>query len=113
MRPYQPTDRKWKGDPKGLPFFFMKNAFSTKGKTRVVSLNIVDKMLNAFTMHSFLLQCLGLMLLPCLLALVRFSFTYKETIQFTYLLTKIIHYEKESIFFDDDAFARLYGCGKG
>ena len=35
--------------------------------------------------------------------------------QFTiYLLfTKIIHYEKESIFFDDDAFACLYGRGKG
>jgi hypothetical protein len=47
------------------------------------------------------------MLSPCLLALVRFSFTHKETIQFTYLLTNSIHYEKESIFFDDDAFACL------
>jgi hypothetical protein len=42
------------------------------------------------------------------LALVRFSFTHTETIQFTYLLTKIIHYEKESIFFDDDALACRY-----
>ena len=33
--------------------FLKKNAFSTKGRPRVVSLNDVDKMLNAFTMHSF------------------------------------------------------------
>jgi len=30
-----------------------KNPNLTKGKTRVVSHNNVDKMLNAFTMHSF------------------------------------------------------------
>ena len=53
------------------------------------------------------------MLLPCPWASVRFSFTNNETIQFTYLFTKLIHYEKENIFFDDDAFACLYGRGKG
>jgi len=33
--------------------FLKKTSFSTKGKTRLVSLFDVDKMLNAFTMHSF------------------------------------------------------------
>ena len=33
--------------------FLKKNAFLTKGKNQVVSLKDVDKMLNAFTMHSF------------------------------------------------------------
>ena len=47
---------KKKGNPFGLPFFFyffQKNAFSTKGKLYFVRLIDVDKMLNAFTMHSF------------------------------------------------------------
>ena len=35
----------------------------------------------------------------------------QENLLFTYLLINSIHYEKESIFFDDDAFARL--CGRG
>jgi len=34
-------------------FFFIKNAFPTKGKTSLARLIGVDKMLNAFTMHSF------------------------------------------------------------
>ena len=38
---------------------------------------------------------------------------YDYNQQFTYLLTKLIHYEKESIFFDDDAFARFYWRGEG
>ena len=33
--------------------FFLKNTFSTKGKTPLARLIGVDKMLNAFTMHSF------------------------------------------------------------
>ena len=48
--------------------FFQKTLFPTKGKSRVVSHNNVDKMLNAFTMHSFLLQCLAKMLPLCLCA---------------------------------------------
>ena len=34
-------------------YFFQKIAFSTKGKLYFVRLIDVDKMLNAFTMHSF------------------------------------------------------------
>ena len=42
---------------------------------------------------------------------VHFAFITPKTYQFTYLLTNSIHYEKESIFFDDDALAsRFWFC---
>ena len=39
--------------PVFFAFFFEKNTFLTKGKTPLARLIGVDKMLNAFTMHSF------------------------------------------------------------
>ena len=39
--------------PVFFALFFKKNAFLTKGKTPLARLISVDKMLNAFTMHSF------------------------------------------------------------
>ena len=48
---------------------------------------------------------------PCHLVAVLYAFIHENSYQSTYLLIKSIHYEKESIFFDDDARARLYGRG--
>ena len=39
---------------------------------------------------------------PCHLVAVLYAFIHENSYQSTYLLIKSIHYEKESIFFDDD-----------